>query len=174
MSPNAAPKAGAYKLSEMGQDWLHVKCVRCNREGFHRADRLLAEFGDRYIPDAMQRIAARGKCARALNPPPVGSMSYNDERCQITSVVEAPTKDPTLHEALHGRWRGLLTCERHHQGLKAARPCLGVISLDVPSLVAAMGHGMELADVPGRICCPGCGSKALSVRWVKPDGSVAA
>jgi hypothetical protein len=65
---------------------LEVQCALCNRRGRFRVDRLLAEVGDVSVPQAMIEIAKRGGCRRALNPPDIGDISYNEHVCQIRQV----------------------------------------------------------------------------------------
>ena len=78
-----------------GRDWpilsdligrIEVHCEHCQRHGRYRVDRLLADVGDVSIPQALEEIAKRASCPRALNPPSVGNVHYNAGRCQIKRV----------------------------------------------------------------------------------------
>lgn len=84
--------------------------------------------------------------------------------------VEPPVESwATLGDAKWGGWVAYLKCERHHQGLKAAKPCPGPIRLDPRSLRVALPWDFKLDRLAQRLQCPDCDSKAISIRWVTPD-----
>lgn len=67
---------------------LEVRCDHCQRHGFYRVDRLLLDVGDVSVPQAIDEIARRAGCARALKPPSIGDLNYAANRCQIWRVVD--------------------------------------------------------------------------------------
>ena len=79
-----------------GRDWpvlsdmigrIEVRCDQCQRHGRYRVDRLLAEIGDVSVPQALDEIAKRAGCPRALRPPSIGDINYASGKCQIRRVV---------------------------------------------------------------------------------------
>jgi hypothetical protein len=48
-----------------------------------------------------------------------------------------------------------MACERHHQGLKVARPCPEMMEIEVKTLVASFGHTFTIDKLPARLRCPG-------------------
>lgn len=79
-----------------GRDWpvlsdligrIEVRCDHCQRHGRYRVDRLLADIGDVSVPQAIDEIAKRAGCPRAINPPSVASVNYATNKCQIRRVV---------------------------------------------------------------------------------------
>ena len=154
-------------LSEIGTTLITVRCERCNRRGQYRADRLIAVVGDVGGPEALSRIAAHGGCERAIHPPSVNDISFNDRSCQIKLVPPPrPPPAPMLQRALQEGWQLFLTCQRHHQGLKATKPCPGRSKIDLPTLVATLGHDCPIDRVAKRMVAPCCGSKAFTLEWV--------
>lgn len=73
-------------LSDM-IDRIEVRCEQCQRHGRYRADRLLAEIGDVSIPMALDEVAKRAGCLRAINPPSVGDVNYATRKCQIQLIT---------------------------------------------------------------------------------------
>lgn len=116
-------------LSELGQNIIAVQCVRCDRRGRYRADRLLATFGDVSEVDVFGVIAKQGGCGRALNPPSVNQINYNVDRCQIQRAPGHRSPAPMLATALQNGWRLFVICERHHQGLKAVKAYNGATEM---------------------------------------------
>lgn len=151
---------------------IRVRCDLCDRRGAYRADRLMARFGDVPGPQALTEIAKMGGCQRALNPPETNDFTYNEKRCQIRSDVVAVAMPATLGKAMHERWRGFITCERHHQGLKVAKPCGVEAELDLPTLVAALGFDFEIEQLKRVISAPCCGSRSFSLTWYQPKQQV--
>jgi hypothetical protein len=66
---------------------IEVRCAQCQRHGLYRVDRLLAEVGDVSVPQAIDEIAKRAGCPRALKPPSIGDINYASGKCQIRRVV---------------------------------------------------------------------------------------
>jgi hypothetical protein len=66
---------------------IEVRCDHCQRHGRYRVDRLLDEVGDVSVPQAMDEIAKRAGCRRALKPPSIGDINYASGKCQIRRVV---------------------------------------------------------------------------------------
>ena len=67
---------------------IDVSCTQCQRHGRYRVDRLLAEVGDVSVPQALDEIAKRAGCPRALKPPSIGDINYASSKCQIRRVVK--------------------------------------------------------------------------------------
>lgn len=159
-------------LSKMGQSLFRVRCDACQRRGLYRADRLLELVGDLTPPSALQAIGRLGRCQKALNPPDINAINYGIDRCQIRSDYPPETIPPTIGKAMHGKWRGFIACQRHHQGLKQAKPCGVEAELDLPTLVAALGYDFEIARLPSRLNAPCCGGRMFGLRWVVGDKNV--
>ncbi|MDB5542787.1 MAG: hypothetical protein JWQ89_4514 [Devosia sp.] len=157
-------------LSELGQKIVAVECVRCDRRGRYRADRLLAKFGDVAEAAVFDLIAKDGGCERALDPPAVNDINYNADKCQIQRGGGRRVP-PILATAMHNGWRLFVICERHHQGLKSVKPCKGATEMDLRKLVAAIGPGVMLDEVGKRITAPCCGSAHFRISWQLPDGT---
>lgn len=156
-------------LSQMGQRVIRVRCNECDRRGAYRADRLLGIVGNLTGPDALQAIGRLGKCRKALNPPDINSFTYGTDRCQIQSDGPKPRIPPTIGKAMHGKWRGFIECQRHHQGLKIAKPCGVESELDLPTLVAALGYDFEINRLPAKLNAPCCGGRMFGLRWYVPE-----
>lgn len=74
-----------------------------------------------------------------------------------------------LETAVAEGWSLKLKCERRRAGLKSARPCPMPSVLHLPTLLSALGPGVELDRL--RFRCPQCGSEAVSISWVRPPGA---
>jgi hypothetical protein len=144
----------AETLSQMGSMPLRYRCEPCSRKGQYRAHRLAQIVGDVTLPNAMMLLAKHAGCPRALNPPSINSTHYNRDKCQIRSDAPPPSFPPTIGKAMHEQWRGFIRCERHHQGLKATKPCGVEAELDLPTLVAALGYDFEIGKLKGTLTAP--------------------
>lgn len=161
-------RSGNNHLSDMGQRIIKVRCDQCDRRGVYRADRLLARFGDMTGPEVLLEIGKQGGCPKAINPPPTTDINYNDRRCRIMFDLPPVQMPQTLGRAMHERWRGFIRCERHHQGLKATKPCGVEAELDLPTLVAALGHDFEVSRLKAKLSAPCCGSRSFGLTWYQP------
>ena len=155
-------------LKEMGPTTLRFQCDPCSRKGKYRADRLAEIVGDVPLPQAMALLAKHAGCPRALNPPSPNSLNYNVDRCQIRRDDPAPQMPATVGKAMHEKWRGFIRCERHHQGLKATKPCGVEAELDLPTLVAALGYDFDIARLKSKLTAPCCGSRSFELTWYQP------
>lgn len=153
-------------LSKMGQSLFRVRRDACQRRGVYRADRLLELVGDLTPPSALQAIGRLGRCQKALNPPVINAINYGMDRCQIRSDYPLETIPPTIGKAMHGKWRDFIACQRHHQGLKQAKPCGVEAEIDLPTLVAALGYDFEIDRLPSRLNAAGACSGSDG-SWVK-------
>lgn len=162
---SAEPKT----LSKMGQSHFRVRCDACQRRGVYRADRLLELVGDLTPSAALPAIGQLGKCQKALNPPDINSINYGTDRCQIRSDGIPEATPTTIGKAMHGKWRGFIECQRHHQGLKQAKPCGVEVELDLPTLVAALGYDFEIPRLPSKLNAPCCGGRMFGLRWFVPQ-----
>jgi len=156
-------------LSKMGQRVIRVRCDECSRRGAYRADRLLGMVGDVTGPDALRAIGRLGKCRKALNPPDINSINYANDRCQIRSDDPETKIPPTIGKAMHEKWRGFIECQRHHQGLKQAKPCGVEAELDLPTLVAVLGYNFEINRLAAKLNAPCCGGRMFGLRWYVPE-----
>ena len=163
----------AVSLKQMGSTPLRFKCDPCGRKGQYRADRLAELVGDVGLPEAMVLLAKLGQCPRALNPPSVNSINYNQDKCQIRRNVQPPSMPPTVGKAMHEKWRGYIRCERHHQGLKAIKPCGIEAELDLPTLVSALGYDFEISRLKSKLTAPCCGSRSFELTWYRPTAPMA-
>lgn len=155
-------------LSQRGGQVQRFRCEFCRRHGAYRADRLMAIVGDVTLADAMTKLALSVGCPRALNPPNISSINYNLERCQIRVDIPPPKIPPTIGRAMHEHWRGYISCARHHQGLKRAKPCGVERELDLATLVAALGYDFEIERLSSKLSAPCCGSRMFELRWYRP------
>lgn len=163
----------AETLSQMGSMPLRYRCEPCGRKGQYRAHRLAQIVGDVTLPNAMMLLAKHAGCPRALNPPSINSTHYNRDKCQIRSDAPPPSFPPTIGKAMHEQWRGFIRCERHHQGLKATKPCAVEAELDLPTLVAALGYDFEIGKLKGKLTAPCCGSRNFELTWYTPTQQAA-
>lgn len=163
----------AETLNQMGSTPLRFRCEPCGRRGQYRADRLADIVGDVYPPDAMILLARHAGCPRALKPPSINSTNYNQDKCQIRRDEPPPSMPPTVGKAMHEKWRGFIRCERHHQGLKATKPCGVEAELDLPTLVAALGYDFEIAKLKSKLTAPCCGSRSFELTWYRPTTQAA-
>ncbi|MNL39838.1 hypothetical protein D3C87_1621460 [compost metagenome] len=148
-------------LRKMGSRTLRFRCEPCGRKGQYRADRLAEIVGDVPLAQAMTLLAKPVGCPRALNPPSPNSLNYNVDRCQIRRDDPAPPIPATVGKAMHEKWRGFIRCGRHHQGLKATKPCGVEAGLDLPTLVAALGYDFEIVKLKSKLSAPCCGSRSF-------------
>lgn len=160
------------RLSQQPTARLEVKCERCARQGRFTAFRLFAEFGDLAGPELLKAIAKKARCDRAMNPPPIADMNYMDRRCQILVVTPAEkvVTPPTVYRRMHEGWRLLVVCARHHQGLKSAKPCpVPPAEMDLPTLVASLGHDFLVSDLPRKLVAPCCATQSIELHWIAPE-----
>ena len=120
---------------------------------------------------SLELIAKRGGCLKAAFPPHVNDLHYNEKKCQIRVAGRKTSGPPMLATALANGWRLFVICERHHQGLKAVKPCRGATEIDLRTLIAALGPDVMLDDVGKRIKAPCCGSERFRLSWQLPDGT---
>lgn len=155
-------------LSQMGMRVQRFRCEQCQRHGAYRANRLMWIVGDVTVAEAMVKLAVHVGCPRALNPPDIGSINYNLDRCQIRVDLPPPKIPPTIGRAMHEHWRGYISCARHHQGLKSAKPCGVEKELDLATLVAALGYDFEIERLGSKLSAPCCGSRMFELHWNRP------
>jgi hypothetical protein len=116
------------------------------------------------MADLPRLVAIDGKCQLAIR--------QGGRACKCRFEVREQHAEPTmLGDALRMGWRLKMACERHHQGLKAAKPCPGIVEIEVKTLVASFGHTFTIDKLPARLRCPGCGSNSFSLMWIVPDAS---
>jgi hypothetical protein len=116
-------------------------------------------------------LARHVGCPSALNPPTINRTNYNQDKRQIRRDEPPPSMPLTVGKAMHEKWRGFIRCERHHQGLKATRPCGVEAELDLPTLVAALGYDFEIAKLKSKLTAPCCGSRSVELTWYRPERS---
>lgn len=160
-------------LGEMGDEVLRFRCDHCQRKGQYKASTLMGIVGDITPPAALVALAQHARCQRALSPPSVNDINYNTNRCQIRYDRPPPEMPPTIGKAMHEHWRGFIRCARHHQGLKATKPCNVEAELDLATLVAALGYDFEIRQLNGKLSAPCCGSRSFELRWYRPAAQFA-
>lgn len=75
----------------------------------------------------------------------------------------------TLGEAMKAGWRVRVRCALGKQvGLKRIRECMFQAELHMLTLVATRGRDFPIADLAGRLRCPWCGARQVSVAFVVP------
>lgn len=148
-------------LADVRHGTLRVRCLPCSRFGQFQKKALLAQHGNPNMALLARLIAIDGGCTRACE--------NMGKYCLARMVVRASSKsEPILHTALHERWRLDLACDRQREGMKSTKPCMGSVTIDVVSLVAAYGHEMPLSRLPSLMSCPRCGSKHFRLLWMRP------
>lgn len=155
-------------LGQMGHRVLKFRCESCQRKGQYKASTLMWIVGDITPSDALVALAKHVGCPRALSPPALNDFNYNTNRCQIRYDRPPFEMPPTIGKAMHEHWRGFIRCARHHQGLKAAKPCNVEAELDLATLVAALGYDFEVQKLNGKLSAPCCGSRSFELRWYRP------
>lgn len=144
---------------------LKIECVRCRRDSPSiDVQKLRRRFGDAMpLAEMARRIAAEGA-------KPCGLAIDGGSACSA-GAYEPPVEHwATLYQALHGGWTAELVCHRHLEALKRASPCPDPLSLDVPTLAAALGHHFKLMQLPSRCECPRCHTSSIEIRWRVPEG----
>ncbi|MCR6672220.1 hypothetical protein [Devosia ginsengisoli] len=160
------------KFSAQPAATLEVRCERCSRHGRYACFRLYAEFGDLGGRDALIAIAAKGGCHRARQPPAPADGDYLEKRCQIAPVSDADSymPPPTIYSRMHQGWRLFVKCDRQRQGLKSAKPCpVPPVELDLPTLVATLGHDYLVDDLWERLVAPCCATRSIKAYWYEPE-----
>jgi hypothetical protein len=152
-------------LDDYAPTQLDVDCRRCNRHASASTAVLKAKYGNPTLGEVARAVAADG------SPPCNLASAVGNVLCSAIPIEPPVDQWAELSHALHGGWRGHITCHRHHQGLKATKSCPGPERLDVRTMVAVLGHDFRLERLRTRLQCPGCGSKAISIDWeVPPTG----
>lgn len=164
------------RLSQQPTARLDVCCDLCSRRGRFTAFRLYAKFGDLSGPQLLHEIARDAGCMKAMRPPSVSSPNYMEQRCRIRVVRrdEEAVVVPTLARRMHEGWKLFITCDRHHQGLKSARPCPGSrTEMDLATLVASFGHDFAIANLGERLVAPCCQTRDHILYWQEPPPETA-
>ncbi len=117
-------------------------------------------YGNPPMPELPRLVAMRGDCPLALHYPGTG--------CEARFVTDRAPVIEYLGSAYHAGWSAVLTCRRHHQGLKSVKPCKDPYVLDLGSLVAALGHTFPIDRLDRKLCCPKCGSTHYELSWIIP------
>lgn len=78
----------------------------------------------------------------------------------------------TLGQAYSSGWRLRVRCCGYEPGMKRRR-CTWSSDLDMLTLVATRGRGFPLGDVRGRLMCPRCGSRVITVIFQPPVNGMA-
>jgi hypothetical protein len=79
----------------------------------------------------------------------------------------------SIWEAAKAGWKVSLRCDRRREGLKSVRPCAGERQVHLPTLIAAWGPEVDIAELQKRLQCPVCGSDRFSLQIVQPPGASA-
>jgi len=140
---------------------LTIACTLCARRGVYKVTSLRTTHGNPPMEDLPRLVAMKGGCQLATRYPGTGCDAHFE-------VDRAPASITMLVDAYHAGWRLILQCERSRQGLKSVRPCISLFRISTESLVAAYGHDFPVERLERTLCCPGCGSKRFSLRWVVP------
>jgi len=74
----------------------------------------------------------------------------------------------TLGEALERNWPITLQCDRRRAGLKSTRPCMQKVTLDLASVVAALGPFVRLDELASKLRCPSCGTENIILHMSTP------
>jgi hypothetical protein len=61
-----------------------------------------------------------------------------------------------------------LICRRRFAALKKSDSCAEVVSLDLNTLIAALGDRVPIANVAMRSKCPNCGTSHVEIEWLPP------
>lgn len=150
------------RLADYRPTQLDIDCRRCRRHASAPTAVLKARYGNPTLGEVARLVAANGK------PPCNLASAIGAAPCSAVPVEPPVHHWATLADALHGGWQASLCCGRRHQGLKATASCPGPEPLAVRSLVAALGLDQRLDRLQGKVQCPGCGTKAVSIEWVVP------
>jgi hypothetical protein len=76
----------------------------------------------------------------------------------------------TIWQAAKAGWKVSIRCDRRREGLKSVKPCAGQRPVHLPTLIAAWGPEVEIAELQKRLQCPLCGSDRFSLQIVQPPG----
>lgn len=148
-------------LSDYRFPRLQIACASCGRHGDYSVQTLRKLYGNPPMEEVPRFVAMRGSCPLAIKFP--------GKDCEARFVTRRPPAVVDyLGSAYHSGWRVVLTCHRSHQGLKSVKPCREPYTLDLGSLVAALGHSFPIDRLESKLCCPGCGSAHYELSWIIP------
>lgn len=164
MSEESDPFGGW--LADYKWDQLRIGCRPCGRLGVYRPKTLRQMLANPPMSEVPRLIAIKAGCELAIRFP--------GRDCQACFISKEAPKIETLAEAWHAGWRLVLTCERTRQALKSVKPCRSPSYLDMPSLVAALGHDRPIEALRRCLACPRCGSRHYSLSWIEPPAGPAA
>jgi len=78
----------------------------------------------------------------------------------------------TLGEAHDLGWKMRVRCAFGKRGgMKSIRECTFNAYLDLPTMLWTRGREMPLTALEGRLKCPACGSREVSVMFIPPAGA---
>lgn len=142
---------------------IKIECLRCRRYVPDvQIPTLRKRFGNIPVIEAARRVAASG-------PKPCGLARDDGKLCSVRAFEPPVWHWANLYDALHGKWQAALFCHRHLEALKRAEPCPGNVPLDIPTLLAALGHDFKLERLPSKCECPKCHTSMVEIAWHVPD-----
>jgi hypothetical protein len=148
-------------LADYRHKRLHVACGPCSRQGDYKVSSLRMMLGNPPMDEVPRLLAIKAGCALATKFP-----GRDCRACFLSHRTPEIVRD--LGGARHSGWQLVLTCGRRHQGLKSVKPCRAPFYLDLPSLVATLGHEYPIEQLRRRLICPGCGSPHFELHWIAP------
>jgi hypothetical protein len=90
----------------------------------------------------------------------------------MQSEVKEGTMTETLGEAHDLGWKVRVRCAFGKRGgMKSIRECTFNAYLDLPTTLWTRGREMPLTVLDGRLKCPACGSREVSVLFIPPAGA---
>lgn len=147
-------------LSRYPYERIVVSCDLCRRRGDYRKVKLQELYGDAPMGDLALLLAQDAGCDRAA-----------DRSCRATVEPHEIIVSERLGDVAAMGWVLKLSCQRRRAGLKSIRPCIGIVTLEMTTLVAAYGPFIEIDQLQRRLFCPRCGSHDVMIRWMIPAGA---
>lgn len=77
----------------------------------------------------------------------------------------------TLGQALDEGWRLRVRCARYREGLKSVSPCIGLVELELRTMVWTHGRRCPIGYLQTHLRCPKCGSTQVMAIWTFPPGA---
>ena len=148
---------GTYKPRE-----FRIECMRCRRGVVLDRWHMVRRFGlGTTLTECAQKIAAGAGCNLASIPDGPG--------CSVQAFETSVESWATLREAQDGNWSAYLTCQRRFAALKSTESCPGIVSLDIDTLVVALGDSFPLIRLKTKSRCPQCGTSSVEIVWQVPQ-----
>lgn len=149
---------GTDRLNHFRPTIIRVECLRCKRMGEMKTHAAYLKHGSITLDEFARRVAQGRGCSLAVE---------GDNVCSAR-VIEPPFDSwARLRDAFAEGWSATLHCQRRYYALKRVQPCPST-TLDVETLVAALGAEYRLDRLEMKARCPRCGTDGAKIEWHEP------